>query len=114
MEDKTLTIEQIKAANKCAGQHFFDPSSMRFFASRVGRKVYPGNVFITSEQFVGSDGVAGARKYSVRRLLPDGRIATLSAFQEYGSCAQAHRAAAQLSAQHVAGEGAGARAGKDL
>jgi hypothetical protein len=70
---RKYTISEIRAANKGAGLHFFSPSTMRFFSSKVERTVYQGDggvFFVTSEQFVGSDGIAQPRAYKVRSFDP--------------------------------------------
>ena len=67
------TVSDIKAANKAAGQFFFERSAMRFFDSRIergGPYCGPAGVFfVTSEQFHGSQGSA-PRKYTVRQFDP--------------------------------------------
>lgn len=77
------TMADIRSANKAAGHHWFDPSSMRFFNTIVSRSVYqgPGGVFfVSSEQFVGSQG-ADPRKYTVRTFDPaNGHVGTLGEF----------------------------------
>lgn len=76
------TVADIKAANKRKGGHFFDPSSMRFFSSRIGKKVYsgPGGVFFTtSEQF----DAGSPRLYTVREFVPEtGDVDTVGEFNE--------------------------------
>lgn len=87
-------MTEVRAANRRAGFHFFDEDTLRFFRSRVGDTLYvgpAGDLFITSEQFVGSDGVADPRRYTVRRANPDGSIDTLGEFGEYASSAAARR-----------------------
>lgn len=86
--DRTIgnfqNVAQIRAANRDAGQFFFEPSSMRFFNSRVeGRNVYGGRYFITSEQFTGSDGVSAPRRFTLREAFADGSINTVGEFQAY-------------------------------
>lgn len=56
-----------------SGSHFFDKAALRFFRSRLPKTAVKVEVdfvtfyvFVTSEQFVGSDGVADARKFTVR------------------------------------------------
>lgn len=44
------SLSEIEAANRAAGYHWFEASSMRFFRSRVGSTVYYGRYFISSEQ----------------------------------------------------------------
>jgi hypothetical protein len=65
------TISAIRAANKRAGQHFFDPGTMRFFRSRTINYVYegPGGVFFVTSESNGSDG--NPRLFTVRRFWPD-------------------------------------------
>lgn len=53
--------------------HFFDKSTVQFFRSRVLWQTFAGKdevYFVTSEQFVGSDGVKAARLYTVRAYNP--------------------------------------------
>ena len=67
-----MTIEDIKAANAKAGWHYFEPGTMRFFKSRVLSQVFEGKggiYFVTSEQFVGSEG-AKPRRYTIRQFNP--------------------------------------------
>jgi hypothetical protein len=85
-------IEEIRAANRDAGLFFFSPDTMRFFRSRVGRELYGGRFFITSEQF--DD--AAPRWYSVRCANRDGSIDTVS-FQGYATEAEATLAAKALA-----------------
>jgi hypothetical protein len=73
-----MTISDIKAANKAAGQHWFSRDTMRFFGTRIESKVYKGGVFITSEQ-----PPHGPRMYSVRRACADGTIDTVGKFCGY-------------------------------
>lgn len=66
-----MRIDEIKKRNSAAGYHFFKPATMRFFRSRIGHTVYSGNgriLFLTSEQFVGSDGHKELRRYTVREF----------------------------------------------
>src|SRR5258708_36718413 len=54
--------------------HYFDPSTMRFFRSRVLWQVFCGKdevYFVTSERFVGSDGYGKPRYYTVRAYNPE-------------------------------------------
>lgn len=80
---KTWTITEIKQANRAAGNHYFEPATMRFFDSRVERRVYSGNggvYFVTSEQFHGSQGTA-PRRWTVRQFHPEtGDIDTCGEF----------------------------------
>ena len=58
-----MTIAQVKAANKSAGNYFFEPSTMKFFGSRIESSVYKNNTFITSEW---TDFERRNRAYTVR------------------------------------------------
>ena len=95
------TIESIKRANKAAGHFFFEPASMRFFASRVGSFVVegPGGVyFVTSEQFRPSHGTPAPRRYSVRKFEPEtGHVNEGSEFQAFASLSGAKRAAQRMA-----------------
>jgi len=100
-ETRKYTISEIKAANKEKGGHYFDPETMRFFNSKTESSVYsgPGGVFfITSEQFVGSNGIADPRKYSVRRFDPEtGDCTTAGKFNEIRFIKDARDAAKRLA-----------------
>lgn len=77
-----MTIQQIRDANEKSGRFFFSPDAMRFFRSRVLQTVFEGVggvYFITSEQFVGSQG-ANPRRFTVRRVEADGEIKTATVF----------------------------------
>ncbi len=87
-----MTIDQIKAANKAAGYHWFSPETLRFFGSRILPTVYAGNVFITSD-FTGFDRTE--RAYTVRQFIPEtGKIDTVAAgFLAYATRSKAVKAA---------------------
>lgn len=86
------TVKQVRQANKAIGQHFFDRGTMRFFASRVGRRVYRGCYFISSERREYDE----PRRYTIRRVAEDGRVYTVGNFQAYKSARAARRAIEQL------------------
>jgi hypothetical protein len=86
------SIEQIKEANARTGQHWFDPSTLRFFNSRIGSTIYGGRYFVTSEQ-----GPSMPRMWSVREAAPDGTISTCFEFNEFPSREAAVRAAQSLT-----------------
>ena len=94
---KNYTISDIKEINAAHGLHFFERSTMRFFRSKTERGVYqgPGGIyFITSEQFVGSDGHAEPRKYTVRCFSPEsGCCQTVGPFNEIRNIKDAREAA---------------------
>jgi hypothetical protein len=78
-------IDAVKKANADAGQHFFEPSTMRFFRSRISEGLEAGRYFVTSEQF----DYDAPRLYSVREALSDGSIEDVSGFQAFETGAQA-------------------------
>jgi len=90
-------IDAIKQAHADSGGFFFSPSSMRFFGSRILSPVFPGGVFITSEQdraVITSAGLTnpawgGSRRYTVRVCGPDGDIDTVSDFGQFPTRAAA-------------------------
>lgn len=79
-----MTIEQIQQINCRKGFYFFSPDTMRFFRSRVLSQTFPsphGVYFVTSEQFVGSDGHKAPRRFTVRAFNPEsGDIHTVQPF----------------------------------
>lgn len=99
------TVDEIRDANRRAGDHFFDPDTMRSFQSRVLHGVYAGRFFITSERdrgfhFGGQWAAAwdGERRYTIREALPDGTIGRDgSGFGEYRDARTARRAAQRLA-----------------
>ncbi len=101
----TVSLSTIRAANKSAGLHFFDASSMRFFRSKVesraahlaadGVTAY----FVTSEQFTPSTGTPDPRKFTVRKAdLKSGSVDTHGSFQGHPSKSEA-AIAAKLAAK---------------
>lgn len=79
-------IKSVKQANKKAGHHFFDPSAMEFFDSRIEGPLMGGRYFITSEQFHMVDGsFSGVRHYTIREAREDGRINTVGEFGAYAT-----------------------------
>lgn len=79
-------MDDIRRIARYHGSHWFSPSSMRFFSSRVGSKVYQGVggiFFVSSEQLRYSDGTCERRKYTVRQFNPEtGDIDTMREFNE--------------------------------
>ena len=78
------TMDDVIAANKAIGNHWFERDTMRFFKTRIESGLIAGHRFITSEK--GPDGV---RRYSVREACPDGTIDTVGEFQAYRTRDQA-------------------------
>lgn len=72
-------MEEVKTANAVAGRHWFEPSTMRFFRGRVGRTLYGGQYFVSSEQF----DEHSPRLYTVRVARENGAIGTIGEFQGY-------------------------------
>lgn len=85
----TVPISVVKNDAAASGSHFFDPSALRFFSSRPARTAYRVTdpegavffVFVTSEQFVGSDGQRDPRRYTVR-IRRQGEVSSESSFDE--------------------------------
>ena len=73
------SIDEIKVANNDIGHHWFEPTSMRFFRSRVSNKVYGGHYFISSERYDDNS----PRLFSIRKAADDGSISTVGEFQKY-------------------------------
>jgi hypothetical protein len=71
------TMAEIRAANKAAGMHYFDPKTMKFFASKIEGGPYGGHYFVTSEK-TGFD--SRKRAYTVRKAEADGSIVTVGEF----------------------------------
>src|ERR1035437_10492288 len=46
------TITEIKAANRAAGDHFFDRAQLRLFGTRIVTHVLAGSWFITADHLV--------------------------------------------------------------
>lgn len=85
------TIDDIQAAHNATGGHFFSPSAMRFFGSRILSPVFPGGYFVTSERDTGPAPAAwhGERRYTVRVCRPDGDIDTVSDYGQFDTRAAA-------------------------
>lgn len=104
-----MQMSDIKRANANAGNHWFDPDTLRFFSSRVSEMVYGawrsgggdkpggkfeplGQYFVTSERF----DYTWPRLYTVRRFEPStSEVATAPnhEFQQYASYSGAQKAA---------------------
>lgn len=87
------SIEEMVTLNKKIGHHFFDPDTLRFWQSRISPQIYAGRYFVTSE----SSFDRKTRFYTVREMLKDGRINTVSEFQQLKSRSAAHRFAQKLA-----------------
>lgn len=91
------TIDEIKAANKQAGENWFSADSLSFWNSRIWTKVYGGRYFVTSD---GPDenGVVD-RRYSVRVASDDGTVKTAEGteFREFSTAQAAAEKAQELA-----------------
>ena len=97
------TLQDIKVANHKAGRYWFSPATLRFFESRVGKRVHegPGGIyFVSSEQYRRPlSGGCDPRRYTVRQFNPDtGDIDTVGEFQQWADSHGAHREAKRLAA----------------
>ena len=77
------TINEIKKSHEAQGGHFFDPCWMRVYNSRIGRTVYKGKYFITSEQFISVNEVE-PRRYTVKKCV-NVEIETVGEFQQFAT-----------------------------
>jgi hypothetical protein len=97
-----LAIADIRRLNKASGRYWFSAETMRFFNTRALPTVYQGAdgiYFVTSEQFVSSDGIPAERKFSVRCFNPDdASISTVGPFNNLSET-QAKSHARGLAAQ---------------
>lgn len=75
------TIAEVRQANRAIGHHFFDRSTMRFFASRVESGLYAGRYFITSEK---AGFQSEQRKFTIREVGSNGEVKTVGdTFNEF-------------------------------
>ncbi len=88
-------MDDVKRRNARIGNHWFEPSTMRFFGSRVHDSLYTRDAcayFVTSEK-----PPHARRAYSVRRANPDGSIDTVGEFCGFKTGRQAHARAAWIA-----------------
>lgn len=88
-------MEDVRQANAAIGHHWFSPDTVRFFNSRIGRSLYGGRYFVTSERYEWD----APRLYTVRRANADGTIDTVGEFQGYATSYMAKRAIRELMAE---------------
>jgi len=94
------TISEVRAANKAAGFHFFDPKTLRFFGTRIVSGLYAGRYFITRENhgpFVGRPASECRDRYTLRAAEPSGHVATVGAFCGFDFLKDAREAARNLA-----------------
>lgn len=93
------SIQEIKQANKEAGQFFFSPDTMKFFASKIINQVWDGPngvFFITSEKNGFDD---PERVYTIRKFEPEtANIRTVG--DKFTTLNQAKKEAQRLSADY--------------
>jgi len=82
-------MRDVEEASSRGGYHFFDADAKRFFSSRIGKTLYGGRYFVTSEQFHGSDGYTAPRLYTVREIRDDGSVWDIGEFQQYETSREA-------------------------
>jgi hypothetical protein len=92
-------MNEVRAANKRIGHHYFDRETLRWWLSRIGDELYGGRYFVTSERDRLGHVWDGRRRYSVREALPDGSVDTVGEFGQYASRSGAHAAARRLAGQ---------------
>ena len=91
------SMEQVRQANASLGHHWFEPSTLRFFNSRIGGRLYGGRYFISSERY----NERYNRLYTVRIANSDGSIDTVGDFQGFKTRAQAQRHIQSLLSEQV-------------
>ena len=70
MVTTTWTLEKIQDANHRAGQRWFDPETMKWWASRIDPRVHQGRggIYLVSSEASRAQMIP--RRYSVRRFDP--------------------------------------------
>ena len=109
-------MANVRDANAAIDHHWFEPGTMRFFASRILGELINGAFFVTSEQRhapfcdkrhgargQGRTPDAGAvgsgcekRRYTIRKVYPRGAIGTVGEFQQYATARAARVEAREL------------------
>lgn len=90
------SMTNVRYENRCKGQHFFSPSTLRYFGSRIGSRVYGGRFFITSEQdSYGAWG--GKRRYTIRVVSNDADIDTWGEHGQFATRSGAVKCAERLA-----------------
>jgi hypothetical protein len=105
MVNRFNSMAEVKAANKAIDNHWFEPSTMRFFNSRIESKLYAGRFFITSERRE----LDLPKRYSIREAMPNGDIKTVGEFQEFLTLEDAKDRAKELSRTIASAQEARAR-----
>ncbi len=99
---RTGNPDILKSEAKRCGSHYFEPSTMRFFASRLSPNLHPSEkgedvtYFVTSEQHKSSRFGNDPRRYSVHRF-KNCKIDTVGEFQAFKTSGAAHTAAKRFA-----------------
>lgn len=89
------TVDDVRQLAADVGYHWFSPETMRFFNSRIGRTVYGGQYFVSSERYDDS----APRLYTIRKVTyDDGQMSidTVGEFQQYDTRVDAVAAIRQI------------------
>jgi hypothetical protein len=82
------TMAEFKQAHKKNGGHFFDPSAMRFFNSKIESGLLgqeDKQVFITSER----PSLTDPKKYTIRHAHKSGSVTDVSDFGQFDTLEEA-------------------------
>lgn len=90
MARKWKTIDDVIAANRRIGHHWFEPSTMRFFESTIETGILKGCYFVSSE--TGPDRKTG---YTLRVVRENGSVGTVGTFRAHKSVDDAKEALRQ-------------------
>lgn len=73
-----LTVEEVQHQHRYREVDWFAAND--FFRTRIESGITAGRLFVTSEQFVASDGTADPRRFTVRCVSDTGGISTIGPF----------------------------------
>jgi len=73
-------LEEVQEVNAQMDVDWFAAGG--FFRTEIEGPLRGGRLFVTSEQFVGSDGYAAPRLFTVRMVSDEGRVSTVGPFNE--------------------------------
>jgi hypothetical protein len=95
---KWESMTNVQYENRATGQHWFSESTLQFFGSRIGGRVYGGRFFVSSERdSYGAWG--GQRRYTIRIVRDDANIDTWGEHGQFGSRSGAVKCAERLAKQ---------------
>lgn len=86
MKEIMRSMATVKALNKAKGYHFFEGSTLRFFASKIESKLLYEKFFITSEK---TGFRSEERAFTVREAKGSGDIETVGTFGQFATKRQA-------------------------